>query len=395
MGGPTTRHDDLGFREQRLVDLAIEVLAAGALDGLGGPRSRGAAPVQTLASRMGVSRGVVTRALDRLTGVPGATAVDLVVDHVFDPERNGERVLREAFVSLLTDAVDPVSLADHTVLVVRDALAEILTTAFDDPETRRLSGLACLLHAAAVLCDPATSHGASSRAARSIATKRRASYRESLAVQAAGLRLLLGATRRRPRSSLDEERIVCALQCLFDGYLVRFLVDDTEWPMEGFVELAWEMAMALTEPLPAGDGPGATPRQPTTPAGPNPRAVASDLHRLVKGVPGAWRTGVELLLASVPIRPGTDTRADGATGTDADADDGGTDADDALLAAVAELIAAEESFGDRVDPRRTAELLIELARQGSAGRPGWEALLAYLDTLRDPSPADGAPPTGC
>jgi len=387
MGDPTTQHDDLGIREQRLLALAIETLAAGALGGLRDPRSRGAAPVQTLASRMGVSRGVVTRDLDRLTGVPGATAVDLVVDHVFDPERNGERVLREAFVSLLSNAVDLASLADATVRVVRDALGALLTSAFDDPENRRLSGLACLLHAAAALCDPETSDSASCRAARVIAAKRSASYRESLAVQAAGLRVLLDATARRPRPGLDEERIVCTLQCLFDGYLVRFLLDDTEWPMDGFAELAWELAMALTEPVHTGDGAGTTTQEPTAAARPSPPVDVSDLYRLVKGVPGAWRTGVELLLASVPARSGTGVRANEATGAEAD--------DEPLVTAVAELIGAEESFGDRVDPRRTAEVLIELAHRGPAGRPGWEALLTYLDTVRDPDCTNVVPPARC
>jgi len=380
---PTARDDDPGDWEARLVALATDSLAGAALAGMRGPMSRGAVPVQTLAHRLNVSRGKIARDLDRLAGVTRATPLDLVARHVFDPEHSGERALRQAFVSLLPGTAGQATFDDATLGAVREALSELLTAAFDDPVNRRVSGLAQLLHMAALLCDPASSGDATARAAESILELRAASYRESLAVQSAGLRLLLSAAGRRPLPGFDEERIVCALQCLFDGYLARFTMDAVAWPMSELVEVAWELAMSLTEPADDAQGDGSDPS--TSPAGAATTDTTStlgdvpDLRRLVRGVPGAWRLAVELLLTSASVSRGAGS---------------GDPPRDQIVTAVAELIGAPGALAGDVDPLRAATLLVDNAIVGPGGKPAWEALLTYLEGPTDPDRPVGRAPGG-
>jgi hypothetical protein len=342
-----------------------------------------------------------------MVGTPGATAVDLVAAHVFDAARNGEREMRAAFASRVAGENALSGTAAHAIEVVRHALADLLTEAFEDPKARRVIGLAQLLRAAATLCQEARSETRTETAcaSRAIKDRCRESIDESIVVQSSGLRLLLDASGRRPRPGFDEERIVDLLQCMFDGYVGRFLFESDRWPIAGFADLAWSTVLGLTEPAEDGQSAREHREVPAREHPDTPTAIdlnADTLSRLVDGVPGAWRLAIELLLRSAPVARTPDGQSHDQSGTGLWGQPGEPPPDvpphprpSALVDQVARIIAAEPRFEGRVDPQSTAALLADCAMQGIQGRPGWEALLCFLETVAGPDPPTSGTPTNC
>lgn len=245
MAGTKDRRLDATGRRQQLEERTKTLFARHALGALRGPKYRGAAPVLALAEHLDVSRATVVADLHRELG-EGSTPFDLVVRSALDHENGTEAQLRDQFLQALASFA-PGRLDEALVDSVRRVLADVLADAFRDPDNRQRCAIGFLLHSAAACCDQ-SSDDDDVAAAETIVRLRTASYRQTGELHGAAIRLLLRASGRRPRAMVTVDDIVRAIECFFDGYLMRHLIDKQDYPVATSVEMMWEVAMGMTEP---------------------------------------------------------------------------------------------------------------------------------------------------
>jgi hypothetical protein len=107
----------------------------------------------------------------------------------------------------------------------------------------RIAG-SLLVHSAVVAAGPLVSQDA---AAERLVRIRLDGLDNSTTVFASALRILLRMTRRRPRNPYSVEDIVVCLHSLFDGYVMRHLMDEDSYPLQLLVDSLWDMSLSMTE----------------------------------------------------------------------------------------------------------------------------------------------------
>jgi hypothetical protein len=191
------------------------------------------------------------------------TAFDVVCRHVFDPSspesRQGWRNAYRAFVDSPLRRVDD----DRSTTGVETAVKAMLASAYGeqtDPTRQDVTLVGFLVLTAALMhrhqdagrsANPdaaeATAEQTDATAAR-VLHDRQAGWDAHAEVYLAAMRWILRATGRRAKAGYSERDIVVAMHSLFDGYLVRSLVDADRYPMAILVDMTWDLSMSMTEP---------------------------------------------------------------------------------------------------------------------------------------------------
>ncbi len=388
-----------GTRNDALMDEAARMLAQRALSALRGPVARGAVPLQALAQALGTSRGVVAREVERRTGDADAPPFDLVAEQIFADRASEFRLRQRLLERLPASVVVPEGTSgDAGLSILRSAIADLLTEAYANPKVRRIAGLGHLLQAAAALALEEDGAGVQegqvepgvAEVARRVRARRTEALRESLEVQMAGIRLGLMAVGRRARDGVDLAEVVTHLQCAYDGFVLRHLLDPDTYPLARFVDMVWALVTTLTVPADAApDGGTGGPDDATGTSvgapggGPDPEQLAAarladalapvaEISRIGNNVPGVSAklaaSVLELVTNLADTHPELVTRQPDDTGWHP------------TVATLAHLLASEYGLDEEADAVRTADLLIDQARQGTPGRDAWMLALRVLGT---------------
>lgn len=394
--GPARPVDPL---RRDLVEASARLLAQRALTALRGPVARGAVPVQSLAQELGMSRGAVAREVERMAGDPGASPLDLVVACVFDDDDSEFRMRQRLLERLPASVVVPEGSGDDGLAVLHQAISDLLTEAFADPRVRRTAGIAHLLQAAAALAldaEPAGGPGpgrqpgdgdgadgdndSAAEVARRVRASRTEAAETSLSVQVAGVRLGLLAVGRRPRDGVDVAEVVVHLQCTYDGFVLRHLLDPARYPLSRFVDMVWKLVLALTVPADTPPEPADTgvwhadAAQVAAERLAAALAPVAELRRIDDGVPGVSgklaASVLELVTNLADHHPDL-VRVQPDPSSWQPARD-----------TLAHLLATEFGMATDGDALRTADLLMDHARRGAAGRDAWQLALDVLGTGR-------------
>jgi hypothetical protein len=253
--------------EAKLAREATSLCAGAALSALRSPRARGAVHLEDLVDRLsdgaesGPSRTALQNFLKRRS--QAETAFDVVCRHVFEPNtpesRQGWGNAYQAFVHPPLRPVDD----DRSTTWVETAVKAMLASAYEEQgESSRqditLVGIlvlsAALMHRhqdAARSTNPETAETTAEETdatAARVLRDRQSSWDAHAEVYLAALRWILRTTGRRAKAGYSERDIVVAMHSLFDGYLVRSLVDSDRYPMATLVDMTWDLSMSLTEP---------------------------------------------------------------------------------------------------------------------------------------------------
>ena len=236
---------------------AMRLFAENALSALRGPLSRGAVPGKVLAQRLGISRTALARRITVALGQP-ATPFDLVVTAIFQAAKEHRRARRDAILAEMIATIspqDPSTERDDTFLPVIEAFFSQLYAHRTD---RRDVALAFLIEVAAATAaasgggaqagTEATADGMG--AAARVAELAAGNIAAQSAVEFAGIRLLLRMAGLRPKPGVTVADIVLAMQCTFDGYVLRHLLDAETWPMERLAAMLWSAASGMCDPGP-------------------------------------------------------------------------------------------------------------------------------------------------
>ncbi len=253
--------------ERKLAREATRLCAGSALSALRSPRARGAVHLEELVDGLagdtgsGPSRTALQSFLKKHAQVE--TAFDVVCRHVFDPSTPESRQGWENAYRAFGDT--PLRLAgdDGSVPLVETAVKAMLASAYHEqaqrsPEDVTLVGLlvltAALMHRHQDPVRSANPEAAEITAeetdaiALGVLRDRQASWDAHTEVFLAATRTLLRLTGRRPKAGYSERDIVVAMHSLFDGYLLRSMVDAERYPMEPLVAMTWDLSMSMTEP---------------------------------------------------------------------------------------------------------------------------------------------------
>ncbi|HEV2362004.1 MAG TPA: hypothetical protein VGS21_09910 [Acidimicrobiales bacterium] len=233
--------------------IASRMLAGNALAALRGPMSRGAVPAANLAESVARPRNTVTRAVARTLEDEDGVPFDLAARRALDLDRNGHQQLWEnALKGYIQDATAfRAGLGNDELSVLRKVVATMLESSFSEQANSefRLTLLnGYLLVAAAIAADPATIDDTTAGSRERIIELRRLGLQRSTALYANALRQILRGSSRRPRPGYSEEDVVVALHSLFDGHMLRHLLDPTAYPLALLVDALWDLAVAMTEP---------------------------------------------------------------------------------------------------------------------------------------------------
>jgi hypothetical protein len=240
--------------EQQAELIASRLLAQNALAALRGPMSRGAVPAKRLADELGRPRNTVTRLVSRSVGASDATPFDLAARRTLDADRNGHQQIWEMALRAFRDAAvafrgTGVESDDQEVL--RKVVSEMMVTSF----TYQMSGdfrftllNTHMLHAAALACDPLLLDEEGVRARNTILELCQQSLDRVTTVYVHALRLMLRGTARRVKVGYTEADVVYAMHSLYDGYILRHLMDPDAYPLRRMVDMLWDLAVGLTEP---------------------------------------------------------------------------------------------------------------------------------------------------
>lgn len=183
--------------------------------------------------------------------------------HVFDPSspesRQGWGNAYRAFASSPLRPVDD----DGSIPQVETAVKAMLASAYGEQAERShedvtLVGFlvltAALMHRHQDPVRSANPEAAQETAEETDATAvrvlrdRQASWDAHTELYLAATRWILRSTGRRAKAGYSERDIVVAMHSLFDGYLVRSLVDAERYPMARLIDMTWDLSMSLTEP---------------------------------------------------------------------------------------------------------------------------------------------------
>jgi len=253
--------------EAKLAREATNLCAGAALSALRSPRARGAVHLEELVDRLsdgddsGPSRTALQNFLKKHT--EAETAFDVVCRHVFEPSspesRQGWGNAYRAFVEPPLRTVDD----DRSTTWVETAVKAMLTSAYDEQTDRTrldvtlvgyLVLAAALMHRHQDAGRSANPESAEMTAEETDATAarvlrdRQASWDAHAELYLAAMRWILRATGRRAKAGYTERDIIVAMHSLFDGYLLRSLVDADRYPMERLVDMTWDLSMSMTEP---------------------------------------------------------------------------------------------------------------------------------------------------
>ena len=257
MSGRTGEESPEERLDRALGTEAVALLAERALASLAGLANGGAVPLDVLASRSGGTRRQVARRCSEraATGCPGGapygTPLDLATQLVVCGRPSSERSLRAGFLAAAAGLAGPggeLPLGAALVERLRPVMTGFLAAILADPEVRRESALCLLLHAAAIASVSSEEGAGDEEIAGHIVQCLVRGYSGNGSAHAAGLRLLLRAAGRRPREGVTEHDIALAVQCLWDGFVLRHLLDPSGLPAGKVGELIWETATAMTEP---------------------------------------------------------------------------------------------------------------------------------------------------
>jgi len=253
--------------EGALAREATSLCAGAALSALRSPRARGAVHLEELVDRMagdtdsGPSRTALQNFLKR--HAQAETAFDLVCRHVFDPSSPESRQGREnAYRAFANQPLQPVDDggAHRSVEFAVKAMLGAASSEQTDESNRDITLVGYLVVAAALMhrhqdagrsANPQaaelTAEETDATAAR-VLSDRRATWDADTELYLAATRWILRTTGRRAKAGYTERDIVVAMHSLFDGYLVRSLVDADRYPMTRLVDMLWDLSMSMTEP---------------------------------------------------------------------------------------------------------------------------------------------------
>ena len=257
----------VAIHEGDLARQATSLCAGGALSALRSPRARGAVHLEELVDRMagdtgsGPSRTALQNFLKR--HAQAETAFDLVCRHVFDPSSPESRQGREnAYRAFADQPLRPVDDEDsnRSVEFAVKAMLGAASSEQTDESNRDITLVGYLVVAAALMhrhqdagrsANPqaaeSTAEATDATAAR-VLRDRRATWDADTELYLAATRWILRTTGRRAKAGYTERDIVVAMHSLFDGYLVRSLVDADRYPMTRLVDMLWDLSMSMTEP---------------------------------------------------------------------------------------------------------------------------------------------------
>jgi hypothetical protein len=230
-----------------LVLVAVSALARHGLEALREPNHRGGAvALKVLHDETGWHTNSIRRYLDRVStdrvrrrDDGHVLLFDLAARHVLLDEPS--RLTKHAG-ALKEFSRSQVDLGDLEQLgqVMRTVLLGAFGSITEQQSARDLVAASYVAQAAIIADDSAYS--------RTLAEFRQMGYDTASSVFLAGLRWLLRATHRRPRSPYRDIDLCDMLWSLFDGYMLRHLLDVERYPLTIVVHTMWDMSLAMTEP---------------------------------------------------------------------------------------------------------------------------------------------------